>query len=242
MARKFYGPANNAATLATDLYGGSSNGAQRTTKLYGSVNNQAKLIHQGFGHVDYGYGVVEYYTDSGHTGISYATISNLTEFASLSNGSAGAWTATVGGMTISGTDIKGVFLTEKVTSIANNFLRRALALTSLDITRCQLTSIGHSFLEGCNNFNQSIKLPSTLTSLGGWFMFGCLRMSNTVDIGALNATIAAESDYTLSQTNGTSYPMYASGVKVAGPNRAAWLARFPNRSSSPYRNLVDAGY
>ena len=48
--------------LIDDLYGGINSEAQKITKLYGSVNSQTKLIHQGFGHYDYGMGYVVYYT------------------------------------------------------------------------------------------------------------------------------------------------------------------------------------
>lgn len=51
---KTYGSANNVAAEINDLYGSANSQAQRITKLYGSSNGVSTLIHQGFGHLNYG--------------------------------------------------------------------------------------------------------------------------------------------------------------------------------------------
>lgn len=230
MARKFYGSASDAANLVTGFYGGSNDGAQRITKLYGSANGQAKLTHQGFGHLDYGYGTVTYYTDSSHTTTNTVTISTLTELDHLSgfySQTRSSWNATVGNITISNKDIVGVTLTNKVTSLPSYFL-------------C-----------GCESFNSDLILPSSLTTIrtsgestyGSAFMLSCSNMTSAINVGGLDPSIvqaATSSCFAVSQNTDAAY---VQGIKIAGANRAAWLAAFPNRSSyTPYRKLVDAGY
>jgi len=51
---KTYGSVNNVAAEINDLYGSANSQAQRITKLYGSSNGVSTLIHQGFGHLNYG--------------------------------------------------------------------------------------------------------------------------------------------------------------------------------------------
>lgn len=48
-----YGSVNNVAERADIFYGSVSNQAESCSKVYGSVGGVAKLIHQGFGHVNY---------------------------------------------------------------------------------------------------------------------------------------------------------------------------------------------
>ena len=65
-------------------------------------------------------------------------------------------------------------------------------------------------------------------------------MISYVDVGSLPATIIESNTNTLS-ASGNSYPAYNTGIKIKGANRSAWLSRFPNKSSWPYRKLVDYG-
>lgn len=108
-----------------------------------------------------------------------------------------------------------------------------------------LKTLGGSFLQMDSSsdsmFNQPIDLPQTLTSVGQQFMRGMNKMTNYINLGSLAATIFAQNNFTLSAKN-TSVPAYATGIKIKGVNRAAFMSRFPNRtSSSPFRKLVDGG-
>lgn len=104
-----------------------------------------------------------------------------------------------------------------------------------------VTSINYNFLYNASDFNQPITLPPSLVSLGYQFLYGCNKMTSTVNVGSLSADIATYNDRTLA-TNSSSAAMYRTGVTIAGANRAAWLAKFPNNNSVPFRKLVDAGY
>lgn len=108
-----------------------------------------------------------------------------------------------------------------------------------------LKTIGGSFLQMDSSydamFNQPINLPQTLTSVGQQFMRGMSKMTNYINVGSLAATIFTQNNFTLSAKN-TSVPAYATGIKIKGANRAAFMSRFPNlTSSSPFRKLVDGG-
>lgn len=287
---KLYGSVNSQANGATDLYGGVSGVAERITKLYGSANGQTKLTYQGFGHVDYGYGYVLYYTDSNHTSTNMAMISSTAELNALGNSST-SWSAIIGGTSIPNTDIITVHLTDKVTSLPEYFLRRCSVLEEVDIANTSITaiprnflsvcavfnmpivipnqvtsignnflmnsdsfnqpilipqavsSIGSAFLQNCDGFNQDITLPSSLAALGGYFLEGAKNMTSTVDVGALDPAIVGTPYADFVSSSSSSAPMYTTGVKIAGSNRAAWLTKFPNHTEFPYyRNLIDAGY
>lgn len=104
-----------------------------------------------------------------------------------------------------------------------------------------VTSINYNFLYNASDFNQPITLPPSLVSLSSQFLYGCNKMTSTVNVGSLSADIATDSERTLA-TNSSSAAMYRTGVTIAGSNRAAWLSKFPNSNSVPFRKLVDAGY
>ena len=128
------------------------------------------------------------------------------------------------------------------TSIPNSFLGGCGYLTELDMTNASnLTSIGMHFMSGCARFNDDITLPSSLTSIGTYFMYQCNQMVSTVDVGNLDASIIATSNYTFATPSSTA-ASYTTGITIAGTNRAAWLSRFPNQTSNPYRKLLDAGH
>lgn len=313
MANKLYGGVSGAgANLVTDLYGGSNSGAQRITKLYGSANGQTKLIHQGFGHLDYRFGELTYYIDNEHMTTNTIQLTTQEEINSLCNIST-TWTASIKGATIPNTNIKEVYLTSKVNALNNGFLRGCSALDTIDVSNATFTDTGWYFLTNCTSFNdtlelpsglitigsfsmgymsslnnavilpqtlttigagsfsyntsfntqfyipssvttigidffagntvfnQPLSLPSSLTNLGGDFLYNCKSMTSEINVGSLAANIASSSDNSFS-TNDASANCYINGMNIAGANRAAWISRFPNRTSSPYRKLVNAGH
>ena len=65
-------------------------------------------------------------------------------------------------------------------------------------------------------------------------------MVSYIDVGSLPATIIAAENGTFS-AKGNNYPAYTTGIKIKGANRSAWLSKFPNKSSWPYRKLVNYG-
>ena len=246
--------------------------SKRIKKIYGSANGQAKIIHQGFGHIDYsssGYGRVVYYTDSSHTTTRTINLESQSDINGLCAQSVWptTWNASVQGISIPNTDIKEVYLTRLVSSIPNNFLYYCTSLDNLDFSQTTITTTNPYFVYGCStlnvpitlpqtlttiqgtffsqngSFNQPFALPSGLTSIGYNFFTGNNSMVSPVDIGSLSANII------LADTS-TSYPFnvssssaaYTNGIPIAGSNRAAWIARFPNLSGTWYRKLIDAGY
>lgn len=132
-------------------------------------------------------------------------------------------------------------ISPKATSIGTYFLSYCTAFNSTITFNPVLTTIGTRFLDNSTAFNRDIKLPNTLTSIGTYFLYRCNSMVSTLDVNGVAATVAVTSNYTLGASSNTA-AMYTTGVTIAGSTRADWLTRFPNRTSSPYRKLVDAGY
>lgn len=132
----------------------------------------AKLIYQGFGHYDYGYGSVEYYTDSSHTTKTIGKLRSTSEVNSLA-GSTSSWTATVDGQSVSNSDIISVELNSKVSTVPTYFLSGCTSLNNVDIHFANILNLGDYFLSGCSNFNGTIVLPYKLLNIGDQFLQGC---------------------------------------------------------------------
>lgn len=193
-----------------------------------SVQPISRLIYQGFGHLDY-YGTVTYYTDSNHTDIATQTLhsaQNIRGLSGYSHQNRLTWSVTINGVSISNKDIYGVTLTEK------------------------LKALPSYFLSGCSALNSDLILPSSLIAIndsgeqnGSAFLYRCDGMTATVNVGNLPTSIVKSITNASFSTGSNSSAAFTQGIKIAGANRAAWLAAFPNRSSyTPYRKLVDAGY
>lgn len=102
-----------------------------------------------------------------------------------------------------------------------------------------LTSISSNCLAWCTSFNQNITLPNTITSMGTFFLYKCDAMVGTVNVGTVAPT--TYSDSTSFATINASAPCYLTGITIRGSNRAAWISKYPNRTSSPYRKLINGG-
>lgn len=229
MATNMYGSVNSQAIRVSELYGPVNGEAELANKVYGSVNGQAKIIHQRYSHLNY-YGTVTYYTDSNHTDIATQTLhsaQNIRGLSGYSHQNRFTWSVTINGVSISNKDIYGVTLTEKVKSLPSYFL------------------------SGCSALDSDLILPSSLTAIndsgeqnGSAFLYRCDGMTATVNVGNLPTSIVKGiTDASFSTGSNSSAAAFTQGIKIAGANRAAWLAAFPNRSSyTPYRKLIDAGY
>lgn len=134
--------------------------------------------------------------------------------------------------------IGSLTLPSDLTAIPNNFLEGAI-LTNAPTLPNTLTTIGNFFMSGCV-FNQPLTLPPNLTSVGVYFLSECSSMTSTINLGSLDATVFATSNYTCASSNRTA-ASYTTGITIKGTYRSAFMSRFPNRTSSPYRKLVDGG-
>lgn len=187
----------------------------------------AKLIYQGFGHYDYGYGILTYFTDANHTQTNMVELSsyNLRRLSGYYSSTRQTWNVTINGVTISNKDIYGVILTNKVTSLPPYFL------------------------SGCEALNSPLKLPPTLTSIsdsgeanGSAFLFACKNMLAPIDVGSLSPSIVKSITPHSFSASDANAPAYTIGMTIVGANRAEWLSAFPNQGALIYRKLIDGGY
>ena len=151
--------------------------------------------------------------------------------------------------------------------VGNNFLYRFMG--GCNISFGALESVGNYFMANTNWYDRPVTFPSTLktigtyafsnitllvngfditipssvTSIGGYFMYNNNRRDSSHYL-IVNCDYSvfgtASANYILSTTLNTS-PSYTNGVNIKGSSRSSWLTNLPNRTSSPYRNLVDAG-
>lgn len=143
--------------------------------------------------------------------------------------------------------LKELYLPDTVTQIGNGFCINAGTISTPAFSPSlvlppNLTTIGNYFLSRAETFNQDLSLPQTLTSIGTPFMGSIRQMVGTINVGSLSADIIQTGGSTLASIT-KSAPSYSTGILIAGANRTAWMAKFPDSSSSPYyRKLIDAGY
>jgi len=135
---------------------------------------------------------------------------------------------------------KPLAIPEGVTAISSDSFTNMSSFNSAFSLPSTLQTIALRSFNGWTAFNQNVTLPQSLTSVGTYFFKGLRNMTGTLNIGSLPATIFATNNYTLSASNNTG-AAYTTGITIKGATRAEFLSRFPNRSSSPYRRLLNGG-
>ena len=124
-----------------------------------------------------------------------------------------------------------------ITSIGNYFLSGTNFNQTIDLTT--VTEIGDNFLSG-TPFNQDFTIPNTVTSIGTGFLYNCDSMVGEIVLDAPE-TVASTSNNTFSTTDANA-DCYTTGISVIGTYARQWMTRFPNRDTTPYRNLVLAAH
>ena len=104
-----------------------------------------------------------------------------------------------------------------------------------------IITVGSSFMSGCTSFNQPITIPSSFAvdSAVTYFMYNCNSMVSTITVEASLPTLSSPNGW-LATTTSTA-ECYTTGITIAGPERASWLAALPDRTARPYRKLIDGG-
>lgn len=133
-----------------------------------------------------------------------------------------------------------IVIPSNIQSIGDYFMTTCSSFDKTILLQDGLLSIGVNFLANCANFNSDISLPQTLQSIGTNFMIYPKNMTSSINVGSLPDSIIDTGDSFA--TLDPLFPCYATGITISGANRSAWLAKFPNSSTSPYRKLLDAGY
>lgn len=131
-----------------------------------------------------------------------------------------------------------ISLPSNLTTIGSYFLSNCSNFNSAITFPSGLTTIQEAMLQNCYAYNKDMTLPSSLTSLGSGFMLNCKAMIGTVFVGSINPANFPSSNTTFA-TEDSSAPCYTQGISIAGTTAASWLTKYPNRSSSPYRNLEE---
>lgn len=95
-------------------------------------------------------------------------------------------------------------------------------------------TIGNSFMTGNLSLNNNIRIGSSLTSIGTAFLQDCYSL-NEVDI---NSSVSPTDNSSLS-VNRNDCKAYLVGVTLIGNGATTWKTNLSDRSSSPYRKLID---
>lgn len=131
-----------------------------------------------------------------------------------------------------------ITLPDTLEEIGKNFCSSGRVNTSITLPNT-LKKIGDYFMYHTDNFNKPITIPSSVTSIGNSFMgysvafTGPLTVNTTALPSGSNAT-------PLTARNNTS-ASYTTGITIKGSARSTWISALPNRTSSPYRKLINGG-
>lgn len=116
-------------------------------------------------------------------------------------------------------------------------------LTAFDSTLSipVVTNIDYRFLSDCTSFTQPLTLPSTMTTTVGAYVYAFQNMDNFVGPLRIEGSASVTtSNSTVLTTTRSNTPFYQTGVSITGPYRSRWLS-LANKTSSPYRKLVNGG-
>lgn len=119
------------------------------------------------------------------------------------------------------------------------FLQNCIAFNSL-VEFPVLERIEQSVFNGCSAYNQPLTIPATVTYINfGQFLSNANNYTNTITVET--TTSPTSGGTSVISTTTASAPMYRTGVTIKGAGRTVWLNLLPNRTSSPYRKLIDGG-
>ena len=136
-------------------------------------------------------------------------------------------------------------LPEGITSIGNGFLVECYSFNQPLTLPNSLTSIGNNFLASgldtkSMSFNQPLTLPNSLTSIGTFFMNCCDNFNQKLTISnSITPEMFLSNNNSFATTN-SSATVYTNGFKIKYDKFDQLLARFPNSTTNPYRNIVIA--
>jgi hypothetical protein len=129
-------------------------------------------------------------------------------------------------------------LPSELSSIGIRFMYNCYAFNQVLTLPSSLSSIGIRFMNNCYAFNQPLTLPSSLSSIGDNFMYNCFALSTII----WNASVYPTDNNSLSQDiNTKTDSTYGAGIKVYGTKRTGLMTALPNRTSNPYRKLINGG-
>ena len=142
------------------------------------------------------------------------------------------------GFMYSNTRINSKITISKVKTIGTNFLYGCTRFDTALTLPNTLTTIGQHFMDGCTVYAKSMNIPASVTSVGTYFMYKCNKFTGS--LACESKTGISADTHTLS-TNSSSADMYTTGITLTGTYADDWATTFPNRTSSPYRNLITGG-
>jgi hypothetical protein len=130
-----------------------------------------------------------------------------------------------------------IIIPSGVTSISNGFLQNCTAFNQPLTIPSSVTSIGTNFLAGASQFNQPLTIPSSVTSIGTTFLqdSSCLSTIN------YNASVYPTDNNSLSQSFNSKTSTSGAGIIVYGTGRAGLITALPNRTTTPFRKLINGG-
>ena len=128
-------------------------------------------------------------------------------------------------------------LPNNITILPENLLYQSTSFNQELIIPSNVTSVGNNVLAYNYAFNKTLTIPSKVTQFGT----GLLRQCHAVYRLVVNTTSRPTDTNSLSQELKVNSSMNRIGVHVYGTGRSQWIAGLPNRTTTPWRRLVNGG-
>jgi hypothetical protein len=129
-------------------------------------------------------------------------------------------------------------LPNNITQIPDNFLYNCNSFNQPLIIPSSVTTINSSFLSNNYAFDQPLTIPSTVTTVNQNFLVNCYSLTTLI----YNSTaFILDTTVSLTQNINTKTSSNGVGIYVYGTRRTNLISNLPNRTSSPFRKLVDGG-
>lgn len=189
--------------------------------------------------------VISYTGDWGRITLKNGTVLEVQSEAELNSLLTSTTSATVADTQVQVADITKLEFGSKVTALPDRsvMLDAWSSLRTVSGFAEGLKTIGNYCFTVSNGdgwgglSGNTIVLPSTVTSVGQLFLCACGDGNLTVIVNCPVSSFGTTNSNYLLSTYQPDNPQYVNGVKIGGRYANEFIAKFPNRTSTPYRNL-----
>lgn len=126
---------------------------------------------------------------------------------------------------------------DKLASIPPGFMDSAQSFDQPFVIPASVKNIGSIFGYRWSAYSHKIAIPETVQSIGASpFWYSGVNLTE-LEVNCPPPTDTNNPQLVLSTTQEDA-PSYINGIKISGQYAEQWIAKYPNRTISPYRNLV----
>lgn len=127
---------------------------------------------------------------------------------------------------------------EKLTLLPTSFMYRWESFDQPLVIPPTVKTIGNSFMDYCYAYSHKIVIPETVQSIGAFPFRGSGVEMTEVETNCPPPNDPSGYGQYILSTDREDAPAYVNGIKISGKYAEQWIAKYPNRDTTPFRNLV----